>query len=158
MQWATGATVLPGNKECLLVELKQHELEGHSVGFPVSAACVDEPISACRCTALEQERDRLKEKVSELSATVADASDTKTQLKQQLKTSTADRDEAVRHNLKLQSKLSSLEEDYAGLQQVNQEAVRQLEESKAQVDRLTKEAGQLTALVEKLEGRYVIRH
>lgn len=106
-----------------------------------------------RCTALEQERDGLKDKVSELSTAVADANLAKTELKQQLKFTATDRDEAVRHNLKLQSKLSFLEEDYAGLQQVNKEAVKELNETKAQVERLTKEAGQLAATVEKLESR-----
>lgn len=107
----------------------------------------------CRCTALEQERNDLKEKVSDLSQAVADSNLAKTELKQQLKSTSADRDEAVRHNLKLQSKLSSLEDDYSGLIQVNKEAMRELDESRAQVDKLNKEAGQLSALVEKLENR-----
>lgn len=112
-------------------------------------------LNTFRCTAVEQERDHLREKLSELSTSVADANLAKTELKQQLKSLASDRDEAVRHNLKLQSKLSALEEDYAGLSQVNKEAVRELNESKTQLDKLTKEADQLAAVVEKLESRSV---
>lgn len=70
---------------------------------------------------------------------------------------TAERDAAVRYNLKLQGKLSSLEEDYAGLLQINRRAMKQLTESTTQADMLSKEVEHLRTCVERIENRCAMR-
>lgn len=70
---------------------------------------------------------------------------------------TAERDAAVGYNLNLQGKLSSLEEDYAGLLQINRRAMKQLNKSTSQADMLSKEIEQLAACVKQLENRCAMR-
>lgn len=77
------------------------------------------------------------------------------ELKQLLEDAAAERDAALRQNLEFQAKLSSLQQDYVELQQVNKEAMKQLDDSNAQVGKLSKENEQLVTRVKQLENRYV---
>lgn len=77
------------------------------------------------------------------------------ELKQLLEDAAAERDAALRQNLEFQAKLSSLQQDYVGLKQVNKEAMKQLDDSNAQVGKLSKENEQLVTRVKQLENRYV---
>lgn len=55
--------------------------------------------------------------------------------------------------MRLQGKLAALEEAHGNLQSSHKEVQTALELSRAEASRLGKEAGQLAAVVEKLEGR-----
>lgn len=89
------------------------------------------------------------------AAAAADSNLALKELKHLLEDAAAERDAALRQNLEFQAKLSSLQQDYVGLQQVNKEAMKQLDDSNAQVGKLSKENEQLVTRVKQLENRYV---
>uniref|UniRef100_A0A383W6N0 Uncharacterized protein n=1 Tax=Tetradesmus obliquus TaxID=3088 RepID=A0A383W6N0_TETOB len=106
-----------------------------------------------RCTAVEQDRAGLQEQLAQASAAAAEGDAARGRLKSELKQAIADRDEAVRLNLKLQGKLTALEDSHAALSANYKEAQAALEQSRGEAARLGKEAGQLAAAAERLEDR-----
>ncbi|KAF6255665.1 hypothetical protein COO60DRAFT_1627449 [Scenedesmus sp. NREL 46B-D3] len=106
-----------------------------------------------RCTAVEQDRAALQDLLAQANAAAAEGDAARAKLKAELRHALADRDEAVRLNLKLQGKLTELEDGHAALQGSFRESQAALELARGEAGRLGKEAGQLAALVEKLEGR-----
>jgi hypothetical protein len=60
------------------------------------------PCTACRCTALEQDRQYLMQQLSDASTALSEGAAARSRLQQQLGQSSSDREEAVRLNLNLQ--------------------------------------------------------
>eukprot|EP00775_Hariotina_reticulata_P006174 gene6174-6412_t len=105
-----------------------------------------------RCTAIEQERSALTDKVGALTTAVAEGQEAQSKLRHRLQQMESDRDEAVRHNLNLQRKLTTLEEGHSALSSAHKEQAAALEASMSQAAQLVKENKQLHATAEKLQA------
>ncbi|WIA21152.1 hypothetical protein OEZ85_005462 [Tetradesmus obliquus] len=106
-----------------------------------------------RCTAVEQDRAGLQEQLAQAHAAAAEGDAARGRLKSELRQALADRDEAVRLNLKLQGKLTALEDSHAALSANYKDSQAALEKSRDEAAWLAKDAGQLAAAVERLEAR-----
>jgi len=114
-----------------------------------------------RCTHLEQERDKLHKKISDLTTSKTAAETTNKTLVTKVTQLEADRDEAMRYNLNWQKKYASLEEQHSDLQGLYDAAVTAraeaelgLEGVRAEKAALGREVDKLAGAMEKLEGKY----
>lgn len=107
-------------------------------------------LCATRCMGMEHERDGLHARIADLSAAREAAEQAKQSLSKAIAQAGADRDEAVRYNLNLQRKLTSLESKHSELEAAYQELKREADAVRGDNSKLNQETAKLQQAVQRL--------